>query len=109
MTDNNTTDNQLTMFSADTDKGCRMLHDGESYYPNSCVYWTRFKSFELQQLFAYLREREQILRTDILKSDGPLKALYIAQMRQVQSTLIWMVQHATGMPREIELRREGLW
>lgn len=41
-----------------------MIHDGPREFKNSCVHFQKFRTFELQQWFAYLRELELVLQED---------------------------------------------
>lgn len=77
-------------------EGVRQIPDGPAYYPDSVVLYTRFKSFPLRALFAYLREKEHYLQRDILKHEGlPVVPHLRARLQEVESHLIWMAANLT--------------
>lgn len=97
-----------------------MIFDGKKYFPNSCVVFVNFKSFELGQMFAYLREREEILQTDLKKHPEDLRIArelakrYPEAMKAFAKTmlldateksLIWMATNCTGAKKLRKARR----
>ena len=77
-------------------QGMRQIPDGPNYYPDSVVYYTRFKSFPLRALFAYLREKEHYLQKDIIRYTGcPIMDTLRAKLEEVEAHLIWMASNLT--------------
>ena len=77
-------------------EGMRQIPDGPAYYPESVVYYTRFKSFPLRALFAYLREKEHYLQKDLTRYDGAaIVPLLKAKLEEVEAHLIWMASNLT--------------
>lgn len=69
----------------------RQIPDGPAYYPESCVIYTRFKSYPLRAMFAYLREKEHYLQADLIKYAGlPVERILRTRLEEVESHLIWM-------------------
>ncbi len=67
-----------------------MIHNVEK--ANSCVKRVRFNHVGLNQMFAYLREREEILRREIKQATGEgRKAASFQRMTEIENVLIWMV------------------
>lgn len=89
----------------------KVIYDGPNRFPESCVEYTVFRSFPLQQMFAYLREKELMLQLDVKRyQDFPREwEVRKARLHEVESNLSWMVQHATGDLVESKRRRNGLW
>lgn len=74
-----------------------MIFDGPGNYPDSVVEFTKFRSFELRQMFAYLREREMILQKDCERFKGmPEFELYLFELRIIESVIIWMAHNVAG-------------
>lgn len=74
----------------------RQIPDGPHYYPDSVVLYTRFRSFPLRALFAYLREKEHYLQKDIIRFDGlPIASVLKARLEEVEAHLIWMASNLT--------------
>jgi hypothetical protein len=87
-----------------------MIHDGLKKFPLSVVKFTKFRSYELQQMFAYLRERESIFQTDIEKYRGTLKEeLCRAQLHEIEAQLVYMATNLTGDSNEVYRRQLGLF
>lgn len=77
-------------------EGVRQIPDGPTYYPESVVFYTRFKSFPLRALFAYLREKEHYLQKDIIRYDGAaVVPMLRARLEEVEAHLIWMATNLT--------------
>ena len=72
------------------DRG-RFIHDGPGYFPTSVVIYTRFETSALRQMFAYLREKEELFRKDLIAFEGTTRAQEIAyRLQEVETQLIWM-------------------
>jgi hypothetical protein len=70
----------------------RFIHDGPQFFPNSVVLYTRFESAKLRQMFAYLREKEQIMQADLVRDYPVLRKAELKQrLIEVESQLIFMV------------------
>lgn len=77
-------------------EGVRQIPDGPTYYPESVVFYTRFKSFPLRALFAYLREKEHYLQKDLIRYEGAAIVPQLrARLEEVESHLIWMATNLT--------------
>ncbi|CAB4220514.1 hypothetical protein UFOVP1625_40 [uncultured Caudovirales phage] len=77
-------------------EGVRQIPDGPHYYPESVVIYTRFRSFPLRALFAYLREKEHYFQKDIKSHSGlPISGVMRGRLQEVESHLIWMVSNLT--------------
>ena len=71
-----------------------MIFDGESRFPNSCVMFTKFESYSLKQMFAYLREKEMYLQEDVKRFRGTHKEIEVrARLEEVEAHLIWMAHN----------------
>lgn len=78
------------------DQTC-FIPDGREYFQTSVVTFVRFKSFELQSMFAYLRERESILQKDLKRfHKEPEEIEKTIELRTVESMLIWMAHNLAG-------------
>lgn len=86
--------------------------DSENLYPRSVVNYTKFGTFELRQIFAYLRQKELVLQKEIrdeakgqedafkwsidsLAQYGPRAVLKKARLLEVEAVLIFV---ATNFP-----------
>ncbi len=83
----------------------RMIFDHEGAFPGSCVHYTRFDSFFMRQMFAVLREREQILQSEVgrgerseidrhsllnrMQEEIP-EMMALIRLREVERILIWV-------------------
>lgn len=75
-----------------------MIHDSsEGRFKNSSVPYTRFRSHGVRQMFAYLRDREDVLKRDISRLP-PGEELSQAKMSlvEVESQLLWMFTNLKG-------------
>lgn len=84
-----------------------MIDDREERFPNSCVDRTWFESYELRQMFAYLRELEDVLQRQVKAANEQEKPLLLDKLRFVEKWLYWMVNNVTGSPEEKYRRRHG--
>lgn len=107
-----------------------MIFDGpgKKFFPNSCVKFVLFrKNHELQQTFAYLREKEDALQRDIAKLGNTEKLEEVRRILEmadagrddlrllrrvielwtIENQLRWMVTNVTGSPEERAERRRG--
>jgi len=88
-----------------------VIPDGPRAFKKSVVKWTKFRSFELQTMFACLREREEILLKDYEKARAAKAELWLidtkARLEEVRRSLIWMAHNVTGSRAEIARRRRG--
>ena len=103
-----------------------MIFDGPKLFPFSCVKYTRFRHHEITQMFAYLREYEEMLQEDISNlgtaeevkhvraliekaEENPSLRLFrkAIELYLVQKNLIWMTHNVTGSDEERALRRRG--
>jgi len=88
-----------------------MIPDGPRAFKKSTVKWTKFRSFELQMMFACLREREEILLKDYEKARAARAELWLidtkARLEEVRRSLIWMAHNVTGSRAEVARRRRG--
>lgn len=97
----------------------KVIEDGADRFPNSVVEWTQFTVFELQEMFAMLREQEEIVQGEIAaaeRAEEPLvdgatnedvaKFLRI-RLREIERQLIWMAHNVTGTYREVQRRRRA--
>lgn len=80
----------------------RQIPDGPAYYQESCVLYTRFKSYPLRAMFAYLREKEHYLQADIARHAGTaFEQILKTRLQEVESHLIWMAANLlAGSQRE---------
>lgn len=99
-----------------------MIFDGPKHFRRSIVKWAKFREFELQQLFAALREKEEVLQKDLgserdfsvgivncltSRDDMVRAAFALGRLHEVQSQLAWMACNVTGSRAEVERRRRG--
>lgn len=91
-------------------EGVRQIPDGPAYYPESVVIYTRFKTFPLRALFAYLREKEHYLQSDIDKHEGlPIVTILQARLHEVEAHLIWMATNLTRVGNAIGDYEDENW
>jgi len=88
-----------------------VISDGPRAFKRSVVKWAKFHCFELQNMYACLREREEILLREIDKIDKHKEpALFIykkASLEEARRSLIWMAHNVTGSRAEVARRRRG--
>lgn len=86
-----------------------MLFDSESQFPGSVVRYTKFASYELRQMFAYLRHKEHLLQQEIqrLGKESEIARIKTVELRTVEGALIWMAHNVTGSAHERALRKWG--
>jgi hypothetical protein len=69
----------------------RFIHDGPTYFRDSVVLYTRFDTAKLRQMFAYLREKEQLMRKDLDAFRGtPRETECKIRLLEIETQLIWM-------------------
>lgn len=69
----------------------RFIHDGPRYFLNSVVIYTRFETAKLRQMFAYLREKEELLRRDLETHRGTARETELRfRLLEIETQLIWM-------------------
>jgi len=72
----------------------RMIFDSEKHYPRSVVLYTRFSTYPLRQMFAYLREKEKYYQADLEKYRGTVLGNEVAaKLREVEAQLIFMAHN----------------
>lgn len=82
-----------------------MIFDSEDAFPNSVVVFIEFPSFPLREMFAYLREKEELLQR-LVKNEakGTLRhAIAVIRLEEVENQLIFMVTNCSRP----EQRRRG--
>lgn len=103
-----------------------MIFDGPKKFPYSCVKHTLFRHHELQQMFAYLREYEEMLQEEVSDLGTPEEVKHVRELIEkcddnpkmrlfrkaielymVQKNLLWMSHNVTGSDAERALRRRG--
>lgn len=86
----------------------RMIADGPQHFKKSVVEWVKFHTFELQEMYAFLREREEIVQRDIDHvDDDTIRTFLKVKLAEIQAQLIWMAHNVTGTYREIQRRRRA--
>jgi len=71
-----------------------MIFDSEKHYPKSVVLYTRFSTYPLRQMFAYLREKEKYYQADLVKYRGTrLEDEIRVKLREVEAQLIFMAHN----------------
>ncbi len=69
----------------------RFIHDGPSYFQNSVVLYTRFETAALRQMFAYLREKEDLYKKDLNAYRGTSREQELRfRLKEIETQLIWM-------------------
>lgn len=69
----------------------RQIPDGVRHYSKSCVIYTRFVSYPLRSLFAYLREKEAVLQSELQRARGTrFEEVARARLQEVEAHLIWI-------------------
>lgn len=103
-----------------------MIFDGPKAFPNSIVRFTRFKNHETRQMFAYLRELEELKQDELCKlgNEDEIREVFglisrsdeerkpkimrkIIELLIIQKNLIWMSHNVTGADDERAERRRG--
>jgi len=82
-----------------------MIFDGEEAFPNSVVHYIEFPSFPLREMFAYLREKEELLQR-VLKNEPKGTFVYAVtaiKLEEIEGQLIFMVSNCS----RAEHRRRG--
>lgn len=82
-----------------------MIFDSEDAFPNSVVTFIEFPSFPLREMFAYLREKEELLQRLLKKEPKGTRVHAVATIRleEVENQLIFMVTNCS----RAEQRRRG--
>lgn len=79
--------------SSSVERG-RFIHDGPHYFPESVVLYTRFEVSAIRQMFAYLREKESLMKKDVATFAGTLKEVELRhRLIEIETQLIWMVSN----------------
>lgn len=78
----------------------------------SCVYKCKFRAPELNQMFAFLRDKEKIYARDVLRwrGVGGKEIQAVAALHEVQAMLIWMsanIREAGDLTQRRRRRRNG--
>lgn len=76
-----------------------MIFDGPDAFPKSCVLFAWFRAFQLREMFAYLREKEQLFQHEIEKHRGTVaEQVYRHKLEEVEAHLIWMAHNVASEP-----------
>jgi hypothetical protein len=71
-----------------------MFFDGPDHYPKSCVVWCWFPTYDVREIFSYLREKEWILQRDIQRFKGTAFELITrGRLEEVEAQLAWITDN----------------
>lgn len=85
------------------DEGKTRIPDGPGRFPNSCVLFSYFRTPDLRVMFAFLRQKEEILQKSLEQSfDQTERMIVRAKLHEVEAHLMWMSSNLSSDPSRSE-------
>ena len=67
-----------------------MICDSDKHFPKSIVPYTNFGDWRLQQMFAYLRQRECVTQRSVATASGARHVAMKLKLEEIEAHLIYM-------------------